>query len=138
MRCARTAHEEEEEEAPDFTVIASQWLHADVIRAMSIAERGVNQSAVSLAEIKDMLSAIPPAVLDSVALTETAASIRGFTRMPRKNLPAIFARVHDLCVQVEQIYANQNAASASGSGRDAVAGDVREAETAEALLKHSL
>ena len=47
-----------------------------------------------------MLRAVPDAALDTINLKDTAATMLGFTRMPRKNLPIVFRRIFDLCTNV--------------------------------------
>ena len=60
-----------------------------------------------------MLRAVPDAALDTINLKDTAATMLGFTRMPRKNLPIVFRRIFDLCTNVESVYMNQGEAAAS-------------------------
>ena len=72
-----------------------------------------------------MLRAVPDAALDTINLKDTAATMLGFTRMPRKNLPIVFRRIFDLCTNVENVYMNQGGAPGSASAPAAQgAGDV--------------
>ena len=112
----------------DFSIIAAAWTQAEMVHVQAIADRGVNEAHVSLADMQAMLAGIPAVALDMTPwLKETAASMRGFTRAPRKGLPELFGRVCDLCADIDKVYLAQSGKSAASGaapgGTAAVSGD---------------
>lgn len=99
-----------------------------MVRVQAIAERGVNEAPVSLADMQAMFAGIPAVALDMIPwLKEAATSMRGFTRAPRQGLPELFRRVRDLCADIEKVYLAQSevsaASGAAAGGSAAVSGD---------------
>ena len=86
-----------------------------MVQVQAIADRGVNEAHVPLTDLQAMFAGISALALDMVGLKDAAASMRTFTRAPRKGLPELFRRVRDLCSEMDKIYLAQSGNSA-GSG----------------------
>jgi hypothetical protein len=98
-----------------------EWLQADMVHVQAIAERGLNEGHVPLIDLQAMFGGIPALALDMVGLKDAAASMRTFTRAPRKGLPELFRRVRDLCSEMDKVYLAQSGKSAGSSAAAAEA-----------------